>query len=162
MGVDAEAARRGLAACTLPPRRMEARRSGGVWILDDAYNANADSVLAGLQTLREVPCSGRRIAVLGEMAEMGSHAPALHAEVGRLAALCAVDMLVAVGAMARVTGEAARQAGLEAVHELEDAEAAADLLLRTARPGDVILIKASRRARLERISDRLCPRAQAA
>jgi UDP-N-acetylmuramoyl-tripeptide--D-alanyl-D-alanine ligase len=162
LGVEPDAVRRGLAACPALPHRMEVRVMGGVCVLDDAYNANADSVLAALRTLREIPCAGRRIAVLGEMAETGVHAPALHAEVGRLAASLAVDLLFAVGRMALVTGEAARQAGLGEVRELDDAEAAAELLARTVRPGDVILVKASRRARLERISETLCPRAKAA
>jgi UDP-N-acetylmuramoyl-tripeptide--D-alanyl-D-alanine ligase len=162
LGLEADGVRRGLAECPVLPHRMEVRVMDGVCVLDDAYNANVDSVLAALRTLGEIPCAGRRIAVLGEMAETGVHARSLHAEVGRMAASLAVDLLFAVGPMALVIGEAARQAGLGAVQELDDAEAAAELLARTARPGDVILVKASRRARLERVSDTLCPRAKAA
>jgi len=73
-----------------------------VRILDDAYNANADSMLAALQTLQELPCKGRRVAVLGDMAELGAHSEAAHEEVGRRAAELGVGQLFAIGKMAPV------------------------------------------------------------
>ena len=63
----------GLLECKPAKMRMQAWDWNGVWVLDDAYNANADSMLAALQTLREMPCAGRRVAVLGDMAELGAH-----------------------------------------------------------------------------------------
>jgi len=68
-----------------------------VWVLDDTYNANADSVIAALQTLRELPCKGRRMAVLGDMAELGAHGEAAHEEIGRRAAELGVGQLLPSG-----------------------------------------------------------------
>jgi hypothetical protein len=72
----------------------------GIRVLDDSYNANADSTLAALQTLVELRCQGRRMAVLGDMAELGAESVAAHSEIGRRAAELGVDQLIAVGKMA--------------------------------------------------------------
>jgi UDP-N-acetylmuramoyl-tripeptide--D-alanyl-D-alanine ligase len=82
--------------------------SGGVRVLDDAYNANADSTVAALETLCDLPLQGRRVAVLGDMAELGAHSEAAHAEVGRRAAELGIGQLFAVGKMAPVMAAAAR------------------------------------------------------
>ena len=66
--------------------RLQVWEVHGVRVLDDAYNANADSTLAALRTLQDMPCKGRRLAVLGDMAELGRHSEAAHQEVGRCAA----------------------------------------------------------------------------
>src|SRR5207249_5540327 len=121
----------------------------GIRVLDDAYNANADSMLAALQTLRELPCKGRRLAVLGDMAELGAQSEAAHEEVGRRAAELGVGQLFAVGKMASVTGRGARNAGLNRVMEFADVESAAAAVKSFIRPGDVLLLKASRASRLE-------------
>jgi UDP-N-acetylmuramoyl-tripeptide--D-alanyl-D-alanine ligase len=162
LGLSREEVTRGLANCTALPRRMESWMSRGIRVLDDAYNANADSVLAALQTLRDVPCEGRRIAVLGDMAELGERGPALHAEVGAHAALLKVDQLFAVGRMAAVVGAAARRAGLMRVLEFADPAAVVGPVLRFARAGDVVLVKASRVLQLERVSDALRQASRAA
>ena len=82
MGLNADEIRRGLISCQPPKMRLQVSERNGVRILNDAYNANADSMLAALQTLQEFPCAGRRIAVLGDMAELGEHSAEAHAEVG--------------------------------------------------------------------------------
>ena len=124
-------------------------------VLDDSYNANADSMLAALQTLQELPCAGRRVAVLGDMAELGSHSDAAHREVGQNAARLGVDQLVAVGRMAGVLAAAARAAGLDEVREFPEVEAAVNAVINLVRAGDVVLIKASRSARLDRVVEAL-------
>jgi UDP-N-acetylmuramoyl-tripeptide--D-alanyl-D-alanine ligase len=124
-------------------------------VLDDAYNANVDSMRAALETLRELPCEGRRVAVLGDMAEAGKESFAAHAEVGRYAAEGGVEQLFAVGANAAQIGQAARQAGLLRVLELPSADVAADAVSRFVRRGDLVLVKASRASRLERVSEAL-------
>jgi UDP-N-acetylmuramoyl-tripeptide--D-alanyl-D-alanine ligase len=146
---------RGLAECQPPKMRMQVWMVNGVRVLDDAYNANADSVLAALETLKEFPCQGRRVAVLGEMAELGPHSAEAHAEVGRRAAETRVDQLFAVGKMAGVMGAAARAAGLMHVTELGEAEIGATAVKHFVRSGDVVLIKASRASRLERVGEAL-------
>ena len=132
--------------------RLQLCEPGGIRVLDDAYNANADSMLAALQTLRELPCAGRRVAVLGDMAELGEHSAAAHVEVGRRAAELASDHLFAVGRWRRVTAPAARRGGLEQVVEFADVERPRGRE-GIRGPGDVVLVKASRAMRLERITE---------
>jgi UDP-N-acetylmuramoyl-tripeptide--D-alanyl-D-alanine ligase len=146
---------RGLAECQPPKMRLQLWELNGVKVLDDAYNANADSAIAALQTLQDLPCKGRRVAVLGDMAELGIHTEAAHAEVGRRAAELGVGQLFAVGKMAAVTAQAARAAGLNRVLEFGDVEAAAEAVKKFLKAGDVVLLKASRIARLERVSELL-------
>jgi len=146
---------RGLAECKTPKMRLQLWEHKGVTVLDDAYNANADSVLTALQTLQDFPCKGRRIAVLGDMAELGAQSEAAHEEIGRRAAELGVGQLFAVGTMAPLTARAARHAGLNRVLEFPDAESAAAAVKSFLKPGDVLLLKASRVARLERIAETL-------
>jgi UDP-N-acetylmuramoyl-tripeptide--D-alanyl-D-alanine ligase len=145
----------GLAACSPASMRLQLWSGGGVQVLDDAYNANADSMLAALLTLRELPCTGRRVAVLGDMVELGEASCAAHAEVGRRAAELGIDHLFAVGRRATDIAASARQGGLRNVIEISEVETATQALKDFARPGDAILIKASRAMRLERISQQL-------
>lgn len=141
----------GLAQCRPAKMRMQMWSANGVRVLDDAYNANADSMFAALQTLMDFPCSGRRVAVLGDMAELGKHSAEAHAEVGHRAAELKVDQLFAVGRMAEVMGAGARASGLMRVTELGEVETVASAVKRFVRKGDVVLVKASRAARLERV-----------
>ena len=146
---------RGLAECQPPKRRMQFWEAGGVRVLDDCYNANADSMRAALDTLCELPLQGRRVAVLGDMAELGAAAAAAHEEIGRRAAELKIGQLFAVGANAAFIARAARDAGLTRVIELTDVEAAVRAVKNFLKPGDVVLLKASRSSRLERITESL-------
>jgi len=155
LGLGREEIQRGLAACAPAKMRMQVWTVEGVRVLDDAYNANADSMIAAVETLKEFPCRGRRVAVLGDMAELGRHSAEAHAEVGRRVAELKVDQLFAVGKMAGVMGAAARAAGLMRVIELSEVETVANAVKHFVRSGDVVLIKASRAARLERVGEML-------
>jgi UDP-N-acetylmuramoyl-tripeptide--D-alanyl-D-alanine ligase len=135
--------------------RLELWENNGVRVLDDAYNANADSMLAALQTLQEIPCAGRRVAVLGDMAELGAQSEAAHEEIGRRAAELGVGQLFAVGKMAAVMARGARAAGLTRVIEIADVDTAAAAIKSFVKPGDVLLLKASRSTRLERVGEQL-------
>ena len=152
LGLDRPAVQRGLAACEPPKMRLQLWEAGGVRVLDDAYNANADSMLAALKVLKALPCKGRRVAVLGDMAELGAHSEAAHVEVGRCSAELGVGQLFAVGKMAATLARGAREAGLMRVIELPDVEAAAAAVKSFLKDGDVVLLKASRAMRLERIA----------
>ena len=134
---------------------MEFWEAGGVRVLDDAYNANADSTVAALETLCDLPLQGRRVAVLGDMAELGAQSEAAHAEVGRRAAELGIGQLFAVGKMAPVMAAAARKAGLSRVLEFADVEAAKGAVKNFLKAGDVVLLKASRVSHLERIAESL-------
>jgi len=155
LGLDRAEIDRGLAECQPPKMRLQLWESGDVRILDDSYNANADSVLAALRVLVDLPAKGRRVAVLGDMAELGAQAEAAHAEVGRRAAELGVGQLFAVGKMAGVIARAAREAGLTRVIEFADVAGAASALKTLLKPGDVVLLKASRATGLERIAEAL-------
>jgi UDP-N-acetylmuramoyl-tripeptide--D-alanyl-D-alanine ligase len=155
LGLTADEIRHGLAACQPPKMRLQIFEVNGVRILDDAYNANADSMIAALQTLNDLPCSGRRIAVLGDMAELGAHSTGAHLEVGRKVAELHVDRLITVGTLAKVTAQAAREAGLSDVIECDDIAEATRAIKALAQPGDLILLKASRVTGLERLSESL-------
>jgi UDP-N-acetylmuramoyl-tripeptide--D-alanyl-D-alanine ligase len=155
LGLSQEEIRRGLASCQPPKMRLQVLEQNGVRILNDAYNANADSMLAALQTLNEFPCRGRRIAVIGDMAELGAHSVEAHEEVGRKTAELGAIQLVTVGKLASLTAQAARDAGLREVTECRDVAEATEVLKRIAREGDVILLKASRVTGLERLSESL-------
>ena len=146
---------RGLSECTPSAMRMELWEHNGIRVLDDAYNANADSMMAALQTLRDLPCKGRRIAVLGDMAELGAHSEAAHYEVGRHAADMGIAQLIAVGTMASVIAQGAREGGLNRVFEFPNVEAAAIAVKQFVREGDMVLLKASRASGLEQIADML-------
>jgi UDP-N-acetylmuramoyl-tripeptide--D-alanyl-D-alanine ligase len=135
--------------------RMEVtRRPDGVTVVNDAYNANPESMRAALAALAGLPAS-RRIAVLGAMAELGPGAPAEHERLGRDAAAAGTDLIVAVGADAVGIADGAvaagRRAGEESVH-VADRTAARELLDDLLRPGDVVLVKASRSYGLERLA----------
>lgn len=155
LGVPPEDLRRGLAECAPARHRLQVQDVGGIRVVNDAYNANADSMLAALQTLRDLPCAGRRVAVLGDMAELGLATGDAHREIGRRAAELGIDRLVAVGAWAHATAAAARAAGLQDVRTFDAVDAAGVAVGSLAEPGDIVLIKASRVAGLERVADQL-------
>ncbi len=150
-GLERAEIQRGLAECAPAKMRLQLWEVGGLRVLDDAYNANADSMSAALEVLRDLPCKGRRVAVLGDMAELGAQGEAAHLEVGRRAAESGVGQLFAVGKMAAMLARGAREAGLTRVIELADVESAAAAVKSFVKAGDVVLLKASRAARLERI-----------
>ena len=145
----------GLARVQPAPWRMEVARSAeGVVVLDDAYNANPSSMAAALEALARVVVPGRRVAVLGEMRELGELSAPEHAALGALVGASAVDALVAVGPEAAPLAAAARAAGV-AVAEVADAAAALDATLGFVAPGDAVLVKGSRAVGLELVATAL-------
>ncbi|HJZ09615.1 MAG TPA: cyanophycin synthetase, partial [Trebonia sp.] len=160
LGMDTQAIAAALSAATVRSRRrMELHeRPDGVLVVNDAYNANPDSTRAAIEALRHLARGGRRgFAVLGHMAELGDIADDSHAEVGRLAAQAGVAGLIAVGEEARPVLDGARaETGWHgeaiAAPDAAGAVAALDNLL---RPGDVVLVKASKSAGLWEVADRL-------
>ena len=141
--------------------RMEVHERGdGVTVINDAYNANPDSMRAALETMAAVAGVGadrrRTIAVLGEMLELGETAASAHEEVGRLAADLRVDHLVVVGAGAEAMHRAAAAAGGQTTSvAVPDTDSALDVVADLVVPGDRVLVKASRAAGLERVAAEL-------
>jgi UDP-N-acetylmuramoyl-tripeptide--D-alanyl-D-alanine ligase len=134
--------------------RGQVVRLGRVTLIDDTYNASPPSVTAALDLLAGLP--GRRIAVLGEMLELGKGAATGHREVGTAAA-ATCDLLVVVGSAASGIAAGAKAAGLDASRVLEarDRDAAFELLRSRLRDGDVVLVKASRGVELDMLVDAL-------
>jgi UDP-N-acetylmuramoyl-tripeptide--D-alanyl-D-alanine ligase len=131
-------------------RGQRERLPDGVVVIDDCYNANPMSMRAALDDLAAT-ASGRRVAVLGDMLELGEDGPELHREIGAHAAASGVSLLVAVGALA---GELARGFAGEA-HLARDAREAALVLPGMLAPGDTVLVKGSRGVGLERVLEAL-------
>lgn len=153
-GVTLEEAARGLARSTLTKGRLERKQLAGIDFLDDTYNANPDSMRAALRTLAVLPVRGKRIAVLGRMGELGAASETGHRSVGDEAARAGIDALLAVGGEeAGWIAQSAALSGLKNVLQLASAEAAASWLSEHARPGDLVLVKGSRAARMERVLD---------
>ncbi|MFI5167430.1 MAG: UDP-N-acetylmuramoyl-tripeptide--D-alanyl-D-alanine ligase [Thermoanaerobaculales bacterium] len=133
------------------PRRGEIHRlRGSITVVDDSYNSSPEAAKALLALLAVTP--GRRVAVLGEMLELGANAPELHREVGRRAGAVA-QLVVAVGGDPAV--ELARAANGTEAHHVAEAGAALALLRSLVRPGDVVLVKGSRGIGLDRVVDGL-------
>ncbi|OIJ91462.1 UDP-N-acetylmuramoyl-tripeptide--D-alanyl-D-alanine ligase [Streptomyces sp. MUSC 14] len=146
-------------AGTLSRWRMEVtERPDGVTIVNDAYNANPESMRAALRALAAMGKGRRTWAVLGKMAELGDEALAEHDAVGRLAVRLNVSKLVAVGGIEaswlQLGAYNEGSWGEESVH-VSDAQAAIDLLRSELRPGDVVLVKASRSVGLESVAQAL-------
>ena len=157
VGIAGETVRAGLERVTAPSMRMEIRRlPSGVTVLNDCYNANPASMAAALQTLAASHAT-RRIAVLGEMRELGEHAEAACHELGTAAAAVGLEVLLLLGVQAPLVRDSALAAGMDAsrVVVAADHDEAARRLRTTIRAGDVVLLKGSRGATLERILQRL-------
>ncbi len=120
----------------------------GMLVIEDCYNASPDSMHAALGTLSRLP-SGRRIAVLGDMLELGELSDSAHIELGRLAARSGVNLLLCYGPQCLKTVEAAQKEGLKQAYHFDDKEKLAAFLSRQAAEGDTILCKGSRAMQLE-------------
>ena len=153
-GLSIEECAAGLAAAPLTKARLQIKEIGGVQFLDDSYNANPDSMKAALRTLVELDTEGKRIAVLGEMRELGSESERGHREIGETTATLGVDQLITIGDAAKLIAEAARSAGLDNVLSARSTTEAARLLGEIAEPGDLVLIKGSRAARTEEVIEK--------
>jgi UDP-N-acetylmuramoyl-tripeptide--D-alanyl-D-alanine ligase len=158
LGVPLHACASALASARISRWRMEAFEGrGGIRVINDAYNANPESVAAALKTARVMAGDGRVLAVLGRMAELGDIAEAEHERIGELAARLRVDRLITVGIEAKTIAVAGVREGVEpdAVASYDDADAAlADVLAHAGR-GDLVLVKGSRVVGLESLAEAL-------
>jgi UDP-N-acetylmuramoyl-tripeptide--D-alanyl-D-alanine ligase len=142
-----------------PAMRGQRLVHNGVVILNDCYNSNPDAARVMIDVLRETPAK-RRIAVLGEMLELGRWSESLHRDVGSYVAKSGIDVLVGIRGEACHLVDAARQSGLavDAAFFFPDSEAAGEHLRKIARPGDVILLKGSRGTHVEHALERFLAR----
>jgi UDP-N-acetylmuramoyl-tripeptide--D-alanyl-D-alanine ligase len=158
LGVPLDEVARAVGSATVSRWRMETFSTpDGVVVINDAYNANPESMAAALKAARTMARKGRMIAVLGHMAELGPIADREHERLGDLAARLRVDRLVAVGEPARLIAVAAMREGLKPddVAAYDDVDEALSDVRAEARPGDVVLVKGSRVAGLEELAEAL-------
>lgn len=155
LGVPLDAVIAALADAGTAAWRMEVATSAdGVVVLNDAYNASPSSMRAAIDTFGRLPVTGRRIAVLGEMRELGSLSATEHARVGELLADADVFTLVTVGPGTDEMATAAASRGVE-VNRCADRDAAIHAVRAMIEPGDAVLVKASRLVGLEHVADAL-------
>lgn len=141
----------------LEKRSQLLRHDSGLLIYDDCYNANPGSMAMALQTLADLKNHGRSMAALGDMLELGQTTDQAHKELGALAARLSVDLLILCGNYKHLVREGALAAGMAAgqIYTVPTHAAAAGIVKRFCRPGDTLLIKGSRGARMENLLIRL-------
>jgi UDP-N-acetylmuramoyl-tripeptide--D-alanyl-D-alanine ligase len=137
--------------------RLALTKANGISILNDAYNANPNSMRAAIDTAVTLPHDGRRIAVLGDMLELGETSEQYHREIGELAGKSGFALLACIGPESKRMADAAEAAGMarENVLRFADSNTAAEQLPRLVREGDLVLVKASRGIKLEVVAKAL-------
>lgn len=135
------------------PMRMELIKLKDIKIINDSYNANPQSMKEALFTLKNIHTPGRRIAVLGDMLELGEKTSDFHYQVGKLCAACKIDILVTVGNLAQHIANGAKEAGIfeENIFTFDNIQKTIEILPNILKTKDVILIKGSRRMKMEEI-----------
>jgi UDP-N-acetylmuramoyl-tripeptide--D-alanyl-D-alanine ligase len=144
----------GLEAARSGEMRMQSfHTAAGIHVINDAYNANPSSMRAAIETLAEMQTSGRKVAVLGDMAELGSLTELAHFRIGERVAALDIDILVTVGQKAKHVADGARVEGMDdsMIRPCVTLEEAGEVLDDILEPGDVVLVKASRSMGLERV-----------
>ncbi len=141
MGMDIDAIKSGIEKVKTISGRSNFIKKGGVTIIDDCYNANPNSMKASLEVLSN--CTGRRIAVLGDMGELGEGERALHYEVGEYLATLGLDAVFFSGSLAEEISRGAGDNGAENLFYIKEKETMSDILCHYIKPGDTVLVKAS-------------------
>lgn len=155
-GADLDAAAEALTRVELPPLRMEIRSLLGATFVVDTYNASPPAMVASLEALSEMPSEGRKVAILGHMRELGEDAAEGHREVGVALGRAGLDQAVLYGPLMEEVRDGAVAAGMdqERIALVPDLEAVRERVL-SVRPGDTILVKASRAMELEKALENL-------
>jgi UDP-N-acetylmuramoyl-tripeptide--D-alanyl-D-alanine ligase len=154
LGLDLSDMAESLAGFSPVPMRCEVLQLRGATIINDAYNANPDSMQAALELLRDFDTPGRRIVVCGDMAELGDDAARHHFRLGgKMVSVCGADLLIACGDFARQVVDGARSAGMPASRSIPctTPDDALPYLGQAILPGDVVLVKGSRSMNMERV-----------
>jgi len=157
VGIPLSAAKRRLATFEPIPLRSQIVRCNGVTILNDCYNANPLSFARALETLRDLSVR-RKIAIVGDMLELGDFAPSAHQAIGRLATQLGIDAVIAVGQYADCVAQGVREARPEAVVTYETVPELLAHLPQLLQQGDGLLVKGSRKLNLEQVTDFLLQR----
>ncbi len=153
-GVNPENAAKGLSGYTPSGMRQRLRTAGGITFIEDCYNASPDSVRAAINTLSSIEAQ-RKIAVLGDMLELGSISEEAHKNSGMLAAKKGIDAVFTLGERSLATAEKAAEMGIEYTGNYSSHDEIAEKLLDFLKPGDAVLFKASRAMKLEEVINKL-------
>ena len=148
LGLQPREIQKGIGSFVAGAMRLEIRKYGQYTVINDVYNASPLSMAAALTTLSNIS-KGRKIAVLGDMLELGDAAVEAHRRVGRQAAEQGVDIIIAVGELAQHIATAAREQGVKTTQSFTEHKAAIDALRKLVKPGDYILLKGSRGMKME-------------
>ena len=158
LGVTGSQIAKGLSDVKPTEMRMEMHESSsGFKLINDAYNANPDSMKASLDVLKELTCEGKRFAVLGDMGELGNDECLMHEELGAYAAASGLDGLICVGKLARSIACGARNANMadDLIETFDTTDEASKYLKGILKKGDIVLLKASRFMGFEAIAKEL-------
>ncbi len=153
-GISPENIAKGLMNYVPSGMRQRVREIGGITVIEDCYNASPDSQRAGLNSLCKI-AKGRKIAVLGDMLELGSYSETAHRNVGEYAVQSSVDMLYTYGEQSKYMADSAKKAGLEKVFAFTDKTELTNALLSEIKKGDTLLFKASRGMKLEEVFEKI-------
>jgi UDP-N-acetylmuramoyl-tripeptide--D-alanyl-D-alanine ligase len=138
-----------------PPQRCEVADVQGVTMINDTYNASPQAMYAAFELLRDIDCNGRRIAICGDMRELGQSAESMHRRLGeQVVTVCGADLLIACGEQAFNVAAGAEHAGMPAgrIAAFRRADEIMPLLSQLVAPGDAVLIKGSRALGLESVA----------
>lgn len=157
LGVDTEKIIQALQDFTPPDLRMELVEFNRITVINDSYNANPASMENALMALKKMKTSDRKIAVLGDMLELGEKSAKFHIEVGNKVYDCGVNLLVTVGKLSKWIAQGAKEAGLKncSVISFEDKKKATEFLSENLKEGDLVLVKGSRKLKLEELVENL-------
>lgn len=161
-GVPAVEITKALGAFSFPDGRGQVVRLGKGWLLNDVYNANPVSMRSALQTLQAIAAPGRKVAILGDMLELGAETKKLHMHIGAAVVSSGVSVLISVGNLAQdIAREALRKSPKMQVMMARDTEEATMLAARLLKNGDAVLVKGSRRMKMENVVEFLLASPQA-
>lgn len=149
MGLDPELCAAALAQYEPTGMRQNFVDFHGITVIEDCYNASPDSMRASLETLADLPIEGIKVAVLGDMLELGDISYEAHRDIGMETAKLGIEILLCYGEMMMHTVEAAKAAGIISAEHFLDKRELADYLKKTMQPGDAVMFKASRAMALE-------------
>ena len=152
--VELDKAINGIANFELTKKRMEITKKDGVTIINDSYNASYDSMKAALEYLK-ITTGDRKIAVLGDMLELGDFEQELHEKVGEEFAKNSIDVLITIGERAKYIAQRAKEIGCSNIYSYTNKEKATEVIKAMLKENDVILFKASNSMKLSQIIEKL-------
>ncbi len=153
LGLDPQTCAGALSEYAPAGMRQRFRSVRGITVIEDCYNANPDSMEASLRAMANLPCNGIKVAVLGDMLELGDISDDAHRRLGALVGTLGIDVLLCCGEKMRLTAEAAKEASVPCVYHFEKKMEIAPYLCECTHAGDMVLFKASRGMALEDIME---------